>query len=391
MSLRILMIAPTPFFGDRGCHTQIYEQIRSLTRLGNQVRLCTYPAGRDLPGLDIRRAWRPPWGAEEKVGPSRNKYFLDLSLLALSLRETWRFRPDIIHGHLHEGALLGGLVRNLTGVPVLFDLQGSLTGEMLTHRYLREGSWKHRLFEEIERFTDLWADAVVTQAVPMRDELVNKFGVPADRVSLTMDGVDSNDFRPGLDASDLRKQYALPEEAPVVVYIGLLTTYQGVDCLMEAIPHVLRRVPRVIFLVMGYPDEDRYAALARRLGVPDANIRFTGRIPYEKAPHHIGLGSVAVSPKLGVTEANGKLYNYMACGVATVAFDNAVNREILGDTGVYARLGDAQSLAEQVISLLESPEHAARLGAAARARVVERFSWDAVARRLMVCYRKVLS
>lgn len=140
---------------------------------------------------------------------------------------------------------------------------------------------------------------------------------------------------------------------------------------------------------MGYPDEERYAAMARSRGISDQNIRFTGRIPYEEAPRYICLGNVAVSPKLGITEANGKLYNYMACSVPTVAFENSVNREVLGETGLYARMGDSGSLAEKIVQLLEDKALATRLGAQARMRVVEQFSWDAVAKRLMNCYEKI--
>jgi len=385
------MIAPTPFFGDRGCHTQIYEQIRALKRLGAQVRLCTYPVGRDLPGVDIRRTWRPPGVRKEKVGPAKEKYLLDILLFFLSLKTTKNFHPDIIHAHLHEGAFIGCAVRMFTGIPVLFDLQGSLTGEMLAHHYLHPGSLKTRFFEWLERHIDRGPDFVVTQAATMRDELIEKFWVSPERVALTMDGVDSQDFRPGLDCAELKTRYNLPDHAPIVIYLGLLNHYQGVDCLMEAIPHVLKQVPDAIFLIMGYPDEERYAAMARDQGVPDRNIRFTGRIPYEKAPNHICLGDIAVSPKLGLTEANGKLYNYMACGLAAIGFENPVNHEVLGETGLYARMGDAHSLAEKIVQLLEDKALALRLGAQARMRVVEQFSWDAVAKRLMDCYEKVLN
>lgn len=387
---RVLMIAPTPFFGDRGCHTQIYEQIRALKQLGIDVLLCTYPLGRDLPDVQIQRTWRPPWVNKEKIGPAGEKYFLDLLLLGVSSRAVERFHPDVIHAHLHEGALIGGAVRALHGVPVLFDLQGSLSGEMRAHGYFPENSLRHRFFKWIERKIDHWPDFVVTQAATMKEELVQSFGLPKDRVALTMDGVDAEVFKPGLDVTALRERLKIQMESPVVVYLGLLNHYQGVDCLIQSIPEVLRSVPEAIFLIMGYPDEARYLQMARDYGVPDRNIRFTGRIAYEEAPKYICLGTIAVSPKLGVTEANGKLYNYMACGLATVAFDNPVNREVLGETGLFATLGNASSLSENLTQLLTDAPRAQKMGDLARKRVVEKFSWDSVALRLRECYDLML-
>jgi glycosyltransferase involved in cell wall biosynthesis len=327
---------------------------------------------------------------KEKVGPSNEKYFLDVLLFGLSLKAAEEFQPDIIHAHLHEGALIGCAVRMFTGIPVLFDLQGSLTGEMSAHGFIKKNTLVHRIFEWIEYQTDQWPDFVVTQAATMRDELLRKFRVPGNRVALTMDGVDSQDFRPGLSIDDLRTRYGLGN-APVVVYLGLLNHYQGVDCLLEAIPQIIREVPETVFLIMGYPDVERYTEMARKLGIPDRNIRFTGRIPYEDAPRYICLGQIAVSPKLGITEANGKLYNYMACGLPTVAFENSINREVLGDAGVYAEMGKSVSLAEGILQLLRNPGLRSALGKLGRTRVVENFSWDAVAKRLLVCYEKVLA
>ncbi len=380
------MIAPTPFFADRGCHTQIYEQIRSLQKLGHEVLLCTYHIGRDMPGVRTRRILAIPWYQKLEAGPSNHKFYLDALLLLTSLRAAREFRPDVIHGHLHEGCAIGWVVSRLLRVPLLFDLQGSLTGELQTHGYAKEGSAKTRVLHRAERLIDNLPDVVVTQATSLIEELKREFSVPDSHVRMTWDGVDVDDFRPGMPTEDLRSQLQLPADHQVVVYLGVLSKYQGVDLLLEAAPRILRELPKTVFLVMGYPDVEKYREQARALGIPDAKIRFTGRIDYAQAPRYICLGDVAVSPKLAITEANGKLYNYMACALPTVAFDASVNREVLGDTGLFPRLGDAEDLARALTTLLKDASLRRKLGDAARARVVERFSWDSVAKRLVEYY-----
>jgi glycosyltransferase involved in cell wall biosynthesis len=273
---------------------------------------------------------------------------------------------------------------------LLFDLQGSLTTEMQAHELISGKGLYYKFWHFVEKVIDHLPDVVVTQATQMAEELKGKFGVSPDRVFLTLDGVDTEDFRPDLEVSNLRAKLNLPEGKKIAVYLGLLTEYQGVDCMVESIPNVIAQYPGVHFLIMGYPDEERYQKMAERLGVRE-HTTFTGAIDYKEAPRYICLGDVALSPKLSETEANGKLYNYMACGLPTVAFDTWVNREILGNLGVYAKLGDPPSLAEAIVKALTNEEWAGELGRKARERVVAEFSWDNVARRLMRCYAQALA
>ena len=68
--LRILMVAPTPYFADRGCHVRIYEEARALRSLGHDVRIATYHIGRDMPGIPVVRIPRIPWYNRLEAGPS---------------------------------------------------------------------------------------------------------------------------------------------------------------------------------------------------------------------------------------------------------------------------------------------------------------------------------
>ena len=80
----------------------------------------------------------------------------------------------------------------------------------------------------------------------------------------------------------------------------------------------------------------------------------------------------------------------MACGLPVVATDTPVNRELLGDDGVYAPVGDARALAERLIGLLRAPERRRRLGAALRTRVETEFGRPMLTERLIDIYRRAL-
>jgi glycosyltransferase involved in cell wall biosynthesis len=139
---------------------------------------------------------------------------------------------------------------------------------------------------------------------------------------------------------------------------------------------------------MGYPGEDRYRAMAQRLGIA-GSVTFTGRVPYERAPRYLAAGDVAVAPKLSTSEANGKLLNYMALGLPTVAFDTVVNRDILGPAGIFARMADETDLAERLLNCLADEDERSDRGAALRERAVDKFSWTEAGRRILEIYRHV--
>ncbi|MFN2283952.1 MAG: glycosyltransferase, partial [Anaerolineae bacterium] len=164
-SRRVLMIAPTSFFLDYGCHIRILEEARALLAQGLQVRIVTYYLGRDLPDLDIVRSAPTPWHSDYEVGSSRHKIAFDVLLSWKALWTALRWRPDIVHGHLHEGALIGKVLAKLLRVPLVFDFQGSLTAEMLDHHFLKKDSVAHYWWQRLEERIVEMPDAIITSTV----------------------------------------------------------------------------------------------------------------------------------------------------------------------------------------------------------------------------------
>lgn len=387
-ALRILMIAPTSFFADYGCHVRILEETRALRALGHRVVICTYHNGSDIPGLEIRRSIDVPWRKRVVVGSSRHKLYLDGVLSFEVLRTALRFKPDIIHAHLHEGALIGGTLARLIRRPLVFDYQGSLTEEMLDHGFLRRNGRIQAGLRRIERRINRLADVIVTSSNNARERLIQQ-DLGGERLTTILDAVDTDRFSPSAipdaDRQALRQLFGLPPGARVIVYLGLLAPYQGSDLLLQSARMVLDQVPDAFFLVMGFPGNEDYRIMAEELGLGQ-RMSFPGRVPYLDAHRYLALGEIAVAPKMSLTEGNGKLYNYMAMGLPVVAFDAPANHEILGDLGVYARHGDTRDFAGKLIDLLEHPEQAAALGIRLRGRAIHRLAWKNRIGELLAVY-----
>ncbi len=373
--LRILMIAPTPFFADRGCHVRILEETKALQRLGHEVIVTTYHCGKDMEGIDTRRVINVPWYCRLEAGPSWHRLYLDALLLIKTFFVSLKFKPDVYHAHLHEGAFIGKILSVLFRKPLLFDYQGSLTSESVDHGFIRKGSFWYRIARKVEDWVDNWADVVVQSSAQV---------VPAEDVEVLFDGIDTDLFRPGLQVDDLRKELGIAEESRVIAYLGVISKYQGVDDLLEAAAKVILKIPDAHFLILGFPDSREYKDKARELGIDD-NVTFTGRVDFEEAPRYLNLADIAAAPKISRTEANQKILCYMACALPTVAYETEVNRKMLGDGGVYAKFGDANSLAEAFLRLLKDKEKMDTLPSEMRQRSLE-FSWDRVGERLESIY-----
>ncbi len=384
---RILILAPTPFFADRGCHMHIAEQAYALQRQGYTVRIVTYHLGRNLPDLDIARSVKAPWYKKLGPGPSWHKFYVDPLLFFTAWKNAKEFKPDVIHAHLHEGAILGWGLKKILNVPLIFDMQGSLTGELIAHNFpLIKPTWLKNLWYKLEEIIDNAADAVLVQSTEMKEESETRFHVPSSKVFMAYDGVSTQVFTPGGRDPELMERLSIPSDKKIIAYLGGLSPHKGVDILLESFPLVLKDVPNAFLLLMGYPNEEHYKQKVKEMGL-EASVRVTGKVLYEDAPRYLRLGDIAVAPKRSQTEANGKIYNYMATGLPTIAFDTIMNREILGSLGIYVHdLSNPEGLAHAMTELLKDDQKRKDLANSVRDKAVKDYSWDAVASRIAQAY-----
>lgn len=390
--LRILMIAPTSFFSDYGGHIRILEETRHLQAIGHQVAIVTYYKGDNLPGLDIRRTPPLPWHTDYEVGSSRHKIAFDVYLTYQALREALRLRPHLIHGHMHEGALIGALVARLLRRPLVFDFQGSLTAEMVDHNFLNPNGRVYPWVYRLERLICRLPQAILTSSSQSALLLQEQFRVPQARIHPLPDCADTTRFDPQKFSPEmklaLRQRLGIPADRLIVAYLGLLTDYQGIPHLLEAAQALLAAGENAHFLIMGYPNVERYRQMAAHRGL-SSHVTFTGKVEYRDAPAYLSLGDIAVAPKMSATEGSGKVLNYMALAQPVVAYETAVHREYLAEWGVYAAVGSVAELSHGIASLLHDAPRRTAMGQALRQRAIEHFSWQQAVARINELYNQL--
>jgi glycosyltransferase involved in cell wall biosynthesis len=232
--------------------------------------------------------------------------------------------------------------------------------------------------------------AIITSSTHAADLLTREFGINSDKVFPVLDSVNTDTFRPrcATDEADLfalQEQLGIPHERTIVVYLGLLAEHQGTSLLLHAARELLNERPELHFLVMGFPNEQHYAQLAGDLGILQ-HTTFTGRLPYEQAARHLRLADIAVAPKMSTTEGCGKLLNYMAVGLPTIAFRTPISDEYLGAGGSYAEQMDAPSFAAAIRALLDREADWPDISQMLRERAQTRFSWEAAGRQISEIY-----
>jgi glycosyltransferase involved in cell wall biosynthesis len=357
------------------------------------VTVLTYFKGNDVDGIEVIRTAPTPYHAQYEVGSSRHKYVFDVLLSERLLRELVSKqrsaeRYDLIHAHLHEGGLIGSVVGKRFGLPVVMDYQGSLTDEMMQHKFLKADGAREKFWRGVEQRIERGVDAIFTSTLHAADKLKNTLA--PDKVHPLLDGVNTDIVHPRVLSADARAakraELGIAPDEICVVFLGLLAQHQGIQNLIDAASHVKRSSARVKWLIMGYPGADAWRETARQAGNDDVMI-FTGRVAYGEMPHMLALGDLAVAPKLSQTEGSGKILNYMAMELPTIAFDTDAQTEILGELGIYAPTGDTVALANRVIEwATRSADERRTLGAQLRARAHDQFSWQQRASDMMHVY-----
>ena len=379
--MRILMIAPEPFFEPRGTPFSEFHRIRALTDLGHQVDLVTYPFGRDvtMPGLRVFRCARPPLVRSVKIGPSVAKLPLDVSLTFSAIRRCLADSYDVIHSH-EEGGAMGAVLAKMLRVPHLYDMHSSLPQQLSNFAF--SGSRLLRaLFQVIERLMIRWSRVVVV-ICPALAETAREVD-PSARIVLIENAPGSAEGEPSdAEAAAVRAAHAIDPTTPVVLYTGTFEAYQGLDLLFAAMAIVKRQRPDARLLLVGGKPAQVGAARtdAQAAGVADVTL-FTGERPASEIPAYLRAADVLVSPRSRGTNTPLKIYQYLRSGRAIVATRLLTHTQVLSDETAFLTSPTAESFAEGILAALENPARAASVGASARALAETKYSYAAYLER----------
>jgi glycosyltransferase involved in cell wall biosynthesis len=380
---RILVVAPQPFYQDRGTPIALRQVLEALSELDYQVDLVTFPVGNDieLPGLRSFRAGNPFRISRVPIGLSLRKVLLDLSLISALRTRLRQGSYSCIHA-VEEAAFPAVLLGRRYRVPVLYDMQSSLTEQLLQWPGFRIPPVR-QLLQAMERWLLNRADLVVA-SVGLA-ERVRRLA-PQTTVREWHFASALPDASPG-DARSLRHRLGLAPDAPVILYSGTFEAYQGLVELIAAIPMVRARIPQATFVLVG---ADRANGLATQ--EPAASLLREGallvieRQPRPEMAAFLRMADVLVSPRAYGGNLPLKVFDYLAAGRPIVATDIPTHRTVLTEERALLVAPETEALAVGILRLLKDDREAARLGRAAEGYAREHLGWHAFVRSVNEIY-----
>jgi len=238
----------------------------------------------------------------------------------------------------------------------------------------------------LERKVYSKVDAILT-ITPNLSRYVIGLGATESKVKLLLLPIDTNIFHPSVDCSGVRQKWGLGEKDQVVVFIGTLFEFSGLDGFIRRFPKVLEHVPETKLLIVGDgPQRLKLEGIIAELGLQNEVI-ITGFQPYYTVPQYINLAAICITPFL-VTDATrdifpSKIVQYLACGKVVLATPLPGTLAVISgeQQGVVYAEG-ADETAREVVSLLKSAEHRQQLGNAGLNYVKQVHSQERITRQL---------
>jgi glycosyltransferase involved in cell wall biosynthesis len=377
--MRILMIAPEPFFEPRGTPFSEYHRIRALLDLGHTVDLVTYPFGTDvhMPGLRIFRAARPPFIRHVRIGPSAAKVALDATLTLTALNRARKERYDAVHSH-EEGAAIGVVIASALRIPHLYDMHSSLPQQLENFAFSRSALLRW-IFQRLER-TAISRSRVTVVICPHLAETARNV-VPGARVVLIENAPGSAETWVEGSGRAVRNSLGIGPGVPIVLYTGTFEAYQGLDLLFAAAAIVRRTRPDVRFVLAG-GKPDQIARAKVQAGAAGAeHVIFAGEQPSESIPAYLDAADALVSPRSSGTNTPLKIYQYLRSGRVIVATRLLTHTQVLSDDVAILTKPTADDFARGILEAVANPAASKRLADAAQQLAATRYTYEAYLQR----------
>jgi glycogen(starch) synthase len=298
----------------------------------------------------------------------------DRLLKAHILKQLGDRKPRMIWHRATRLHLAPLLVAQQLGVPYVLEWIDRLISYDVSLFHRKAVAADHRRMREALR--------VIVVSERWKQDVVDEYRIPADRVLVSHNAVDADQFTRDPDAgARVRQEIGIPQNALVMGFVGKYNWHHNAHLMPQAAAMLRKETEAPIYWLMvgDGPHRARMEAVANELGVDDIVLR-KGSIPHNEVPAWMSAMDAGVVPVSGgEIICPIKVPEYMAAGLCPVVADGAANREVIdtGRTGILFRSGDARAMADATRELSDSRGLAGRLGRAARAEVVERFSWRA--------------
>ena len=397
-----------------GLGTYAYEITKQYVKLGHDVTVFTMNDGslktkEEINGVEVHRPLLIDLTdalPEALLGEFRDwimgtKFFSDIFLYnvlsasklcnELVLKDNRQY--DVVSVHDWLSVIAGISSKRSLNLPMVFHVHSTERGRTLGNGL--------RIIEELEAKGARYANAIITVSHAMANEL-RSLGFPEDKLYVVWNGVDPSKYNPknisNEERENLRMNYGLRQEDPMILFIGRLIEAKGVDRLVKAMAYVSKESPKTKLVIVGKgPMLPYLIELARSLKI-DKNVIFRAEmLPEKDRILHYAAADICVFPSL-----------YEPFGIVALEALSMEKPVVVGERGtsglgeivipsgrlqcgIHVNPYNPMDIAQAIIDLINNPDLRLKFGKNGRRRIIREFTWEKAAERTLRIYQKVIS
>ncbi len=373
-----------PVLGNKGSSVHVREVCLALQELGNEVFIVTsnrgnYPVDFPLPIYEVKPLTAKLLGSDFRKIITNRRFYKEAGKIFR------KEKPDFIYERYELFGFAGIKLARKFRLPHLLEVNAPLRwGPKRRIKF----PWLAKSIEN-RIFSSTRGIILTTREL---EEYVLGNGGNKERVWVNPDGVDVDKFHPGISGEKIREKYNLQDRI-VVGFVGTIGHWHRVDLLLSVAREVVRKEPRVHFLIVGgaasLASLKEYAVKKKLNGV----VTFTGNVPYQEVPYYIAAMDITVLPGTDIYSSPIKIFEYMAMGKPVIAPRIGQLEEIISDgrEGFLIEQGNKNQLQECIIKLAGSKILGKEMGQRGRSKVEKEYTWRKNGEKICSIYEKLLT
>ena len=359
--MKVLILAPHPFYQERGTPIAVDLLIRALTERGDDVDLLTFHEGIDH-AYDRFQIYRiKPWPAVKNLRPgfTVKKVYCDIFMFFRFIGLMRKNKYDIVHA-VEDSVFMALAVCPLSGTPFIYDIDSSMSTQLIDKLPVLKPM--RRVLTFFESLPIRYATAVV----PMCDALADEARKYRDNNIVVLKDVSLVGQQESAgSASDLRLELGL--SGKIVMYIGNLELYQGIDLLMQSFALVSKANKDASLVIIGGVEKDieKYKQQSIQMGI-ERQVYLLGPRPVGQIGEYMTQADILVSPRTQGLNTPMKIYSYLDSGVAVLATRLSTHTQVMNDEISMLAEPDNDDFSAALLTLLSDEALRTKLALAAK-------------------------
>jgi len=381
--MKVLVMAPQPFYQERGTPIAVDLLVRSLAEAGHEVDLLTFGEGEDRIYEGVHHHRLRHWFGIKGIRPglSAKKIILDVFFFLRFLIQMVKHRYDVVHS-VEESVFMSFLICPIFGVNYVYDMDSLMTTQIMDKAPALKPI--EGLFRWVESLPMRFATAVVPVCQALADE-VSRYR--QDGIFILKDVSLANNEQ-GVDEPEPIdvKQCIGDQNTPVLMYIGNLESYQGIDLMIEGLAKALDSQSANLVIIGGEDEHiDVYRDKAIRLGI-EKQVFLLGKQPVAHLFKLMAQADVLVSPRIHGVNTPMKVYSYLDSGVPVLATNLPTHSQVMDSSTAMLVEPNADAMAAGIQTLLTDKALCESLTQQAKVLISREHSEQAFKKRLAEIY-----